>query len=653
MPKRIDNVTRDYLVNAELPVATKSYTVISHEFVINTIKEKLADKGFNIIGEKYRATDEAKVATGVFQLQYNEDPDLGLMFAFANSYDKSLKFRCAIGGYVKTNNASVIASDSSSWTRKHTGSADTETVDTIETLIEDAFDYFDDLKNSKERMKNITISREDFSKLVGVLFVDLGVINTEQISLIKQELDKPSYQYSTDEDSLWTRYNHILVALKKSHPKYWMEQQKLVHLHMMTQLDMIEFDQKLAQGSPGKPDDVIVDPNQTNLIDMIDEVEQEKATVKMEDIALTPDELSEQLYGVNNNEEEITMTAHVKTVGFDNTTIDDYTETFIETDEEYNARVAEIEGEREEEVEIERVSEKPMTTVGAFKLPVAPALHEEMREMDQAIKDDSANIPQLNASTREEEVEIERVAERPRTIQDAFDIPQMPAPDTATEDEDISDDLVVEEEMVETTVEDIQDGEFFISEMELGMSPEVGETVTIGDDYYFVDRKTELNGVPGYTLVGFVEEEQDMTDVKQEEIIKQIAEDEAAVAEVCDKPSMQEEPVEESEPEELDEFEITNAPEKRGINVLNSLPSNGTAEDVEQEEEVVDASEQFDKLIEEKEIDRVRQAISQQLMDLYGSLQQFEYTESNGQFNVTLETGESIVIPADLLQAPF
>jgi hypothetical protein len=635
MPKRIDNVTRDYLVNAELPVATKSYTVISHEFVINTIKEKLADKGFNIIGEKYRATDEAKVATGVFQLQYNEDPDLGLMFAFANSYDKSLKFRCAIGGYVKTNNASVIASDSSSWTRKHTGSADTETVDTIETLIEDAFDYFDDLKNSKERMKNITISREDFSKLVGVLFVDLGVINTEQISLIKQELDKPSYQYSTDEDSLWTRYNHILVALKKSHPKYWMEQQKLVHLHMMTQLDMIEFDQKLAQGSPGKPDDVIVDPNQTNLIDMINEVEQEKATVKMEDIALTPDELSEQLYGVNNNEEEITMTAHV------------------ETDEEYNARVAEIEGEREEEVEIERVSEKPMTTVGAFKLPVAPALHEEMREMDQAIKDDSANIPQLNASTREDEVEIERVAERPRTIQDAFDIPQMPAPDTATEDEDISDDLVVEEEMVETTVEDIQDGEFFISEMELGMSPEVGETVTIGDDYYFVDRKTELNGVPGYTLVGFVEEEQDMTDVKQEEIIKQIAEDEAAVAEVCDKPSMQEEPVEESEPEELDEFEITDAPEKRGINVLNSLPSNGTAEDVEQEEEVVDASEQFDKLIEEKEIDRVRQAISQQLMDLYGSLQQFEYTESNGQFNVTLETGESIVIPADLLQAPF
>jgi hypothetical protein len=469
---------------------------------------------------------------------------------------------------------------------------------------------------------------------------------------------------------------------------------------------------------------------------MITEVEQEKAVVKMEDVALTPDELSEQLYGVNNNEEEITMTAHVETdeeiegetvvlPGFTSTgpTLPGFTSTgptkVVERNEagepltsvtfgimEYGEKVAEeelplplshipdgmamkeeqqefnweIAGEQKEEPVVDLDQEEDddwdqleaagvITKSGSdfdidkvqseeesvFELPKAPGLHEEMREMDQAIQDDSDNIPQLNASNRGDEVEIERVAEKPGTIQEAFDIPEMPAPDTATEDEDTSDDLVVEEQSTGGAVEDLSSEEFFISEMDLGMSPEPGETVTIGDDYYYVDRRTELDGVPGYTLMGVTEEEEEeeVTQLSQEEIVQQIAEDEAAVAEVCDKPSEEPDPVEDSEPEE--EFEIADAPGQRSINVLgNNLP-NGTVTDVEEEEEVVDASEQFNKLIENREQEeknsRIKEAISKQITELYGVPQEFSFIEGAGQYNVTLETGESFVIDAGVVNS--
>ena len=63
MPRKLGNVTKDVLVNAPLPVATTTYTVISHQFVIDTINQELANNGFGVKHELYKCTKDAQEAT--------------------------------------------------------------------------------------------------------------------------------------------------------------------------------------------------------------------------------------------------------------------------------------------------------------------------------------------------------------------------------------------------------------------------------------------------------------------------------------------------------------------------------------------------------------------------------------------------------------
>jgi len=259
MPKRVGIVTKQDLVAVPLPPATATYTVISHGFVIDNVLKTLEAKGFKVIKERYTCNDGGQVATGQYHINYGDDPELGMLFAFSNSYDKTLRFRCAIGGFVRINDMSVLGDTSSSWGRKHTGSADDETIETIEQQIDNAQGYFKQLKADKELMKKIKLSTRQYAELLGRLYLDIKMISGEQLRVIKREFEKPSFGYTTDPDSLWTLYNHILIALSKCHPRTWMEQQKLVHLHLMSEYQLTMFDEDPAVK--------VKDPNQLDLVE--------------------------------------------------------------------------------------------------------------------------------------------------------------------------------------------------------------------------------------------------------------------------------------------------------------------------------------------------------------------------------------------------
>ena len=90
------------------------------------------------------------------------------------------------------------------------------------------------------------------------------MLSGEQLRVVKKEFEKPSYNYTTDDNSLWTLYNHILVGLSKCHPRTWMEQQKVVHLHLMAEYKLTKFDDEEVP---------VKDPNQLDMMDAIAEVE--------------------------------------------------------------------------------------------------------------------------------------------------------------------------------------------------------------------------------------------------------------------------------------------------------------------------------------------------------------------------------------------
>ena len=228
MPKKITEWTKAQLVSVDLPTHGDTYTVISHQSVIDYVYTELANAGFKVVSETYRATADGQIAHGIHVLQYNSDPELSMMFAWTNSYNKQVRFKCGVGAYVNQAGTFMVHGDMGSWSRKHTGTADEETIATIKDQLKDAQMYYDQLKSDKDAMKEIKMNKRKQAQLLGILFAEYQILSTEQASMVRSEMSKPSHVFE-DTSSLWAFYNYVTTALQASHPKTWMEDQRVLH----------------------------------------------------------------------------------------------------------------------------------------------------------------------------------------------------------------------------------------------------------------------------------------------------------------------------------------------------------------------------------------------------------------------------------------
>jgi hypothetical protein len=290
MSRKIKNITKDYLVAIPLPNHADTYTVISHESIIQYAYAELANQGFGIVSEEYRCTQDGQIAQGVYRLQYEKDPELSLMFGWANSYNKQMRFKCAMGTYVNTNGTVMIAGEMGSYTRKHTGTADTDTIQSMKDQITNAYMYYDQLAADKDRMKAIELTTKRQAELLGVLFAEYEILNSEQTSFVHQQMNKPNFFYNGGKNTLWSFYNHVTLALQQSHPRTWMEDQRMLHwvitneFNQITPVEAVEITTPMEDpldSNYGQPE------NQTNLLVQIAEIEsqeEETSTVTLDEV---------------------------------------------------------------------------------------------------------------------------------------------------------------------------------------------------------------------------------------------------------------------------------------------------------------------------------------------------------------------------------
>ena len=306
MPKKIQEYGKAHIISVPLPAHGDTYTVISHESVIDMSITALVNAGFTIVKEEYRATADGQIAQGIYKLNFNSDPELSMMFAWTNSYNKQVRFKCGVGAYVNKTGTVMVCGDMGSWARKHTGTADTETQETIDEQVANAHMYYNQLCSDKASMELITMNKRKQAQMLGILFAEYQILTTEQASMIRDQMKRPIHVFS-NADSLWAFYNYVTTALQHSHPKTWMEDQRILHMFIsevnrFAPTPVISAPpQDLSAPVPGLSapvDPLYVDPRQTNILDQIAEVEE--------------------------------IQIHV------------------ESDEEYAQRVAEIEGEPEE-----------------------------------------------------------------------------------------------------------------------------------------------------------------------------------------------------------------------------------------------------------------------------------------------------------------
>lgn len=229
MPAKTLFTTREAVIHAPLPNHGGTYTVIPHEYVINTAKEQLSKSGFSIKHELYKTTSSGEIAQGIYHLDHKQDPEMGMMFAWSNSYNKKVRFKCAIGAHVFVCMNGVISGNMGNYARKHTGTADQEAHDMIEQQIYRASEYFNQLVADKDLLKEKLLTKKVKAELIGRLFMEEEVITLTQLGIIQREMANPSFLYETDPDSAWSLYNHVTHALKESHPKQYLDDHQKLH----------------------------------------------------------------------------------------------------------------------------------------------------------------------------------------------------------------------------------------------------------------------------------------------------------------------------------------------------------------------------------------------------------------------------------------
>jgi hypothetical protein len=291
MPKKIKECGKAHLISVPLPDHGDSYTVISHESVIDYAYTELAQAGFGIVSEEYRATADGNIAQGIYRLQYQNDPELSMMFAWTNSYNKQVRFKCGVGAYVNHTGTTMVCGDMGSWARKHTGTADEETIATIKEQIANAHMYYDQLVHDKNAMKEIKMNKRKQAQLLGILFAEYQILTTEQASTVRSQMDKPSHVFE-DTSSLWAFYNYVTIALQSSHPKTWMEDQRVLH-YFISSVNNFAKPVPVEVEVEHEEEERVIDPllnnygqpeNQTNLLVQIAEVEAEVEEVTEEQV---------------------------------------------------------------------------------------------------------------------------------------------------------------------------------------------------------------------------------------------------------------------------------------------------------------------------------------------------------------------------------
>jgi hypothetical protein len=318
MPKRISECSKAHLINVPLPQHGSTYTVISHQFVIDYVHQALALAGFNILHEEYRCTADGQIAQGIHKLAYNSDPELSMMFAWTNSYNKQIKFKCIVGAYIETTSTVMVSGDMGVWIRKHMGTADTETKDTIDEQIKNAHQYYNQLLSDKNEMIDKTLDLRKKAQLLGILFAEYGILTTEQASIVKNFIDRPMKNF-TNPNSLWTFYNAITIALQQSHPRTWMEDQRVLHYFIdniykfpkqvfTAPVAVIEpVEDVVEETVTSEASEEIPDPNQISIFDVIAEVEEEEVAVCPPPAEVIEEPEVESEFAVEDNVDEVVI----------------------------------------------------------------------------------------------------------------------------------------------------------------------------------------------------------------------------------------------------------------------------------------------------------------------------------------------------------
>jgi len=234
--RQID-VSKDFILSIVVPEQTNTYKPIAHKTLIDSTLEAIASCGFNVLREVYTYSKNGMRANGKYMLEFGDDPDMSIMIAWQNSYDKSLSVKFAIGTWVFVCTNGMVSGDMGAFRSKHVGDVQEITPAKLKEYICGAREVFYSMVESKEKMKEIEITPRERAELLGRLFIETEMITSTQLNIVKNEIQTPTYDYGAP-DTIWELYNYVTFALKDANPRFWLQAQIDVHKFFINEFNI-------------------------------------------------------------------------------------------------------------------------------------------------------------------------------------------------------------------------------------------------------------------------------------------------------------------------------------------------------------------------------------------------------------------------------
>ena len=198
MSNKIQKVcTAEYLKPVQITYQGTTYSPITHKAVIDTIGEYLYKNNFIIKKENYLAASNGQRAIGRLAIEAG-DSEFAYELSWKNSTDGSMSFGLCSGVHTFICSNGSVYGDISGYKRKHSGEAAGQILFEIENTINQVEETVKLHQERRAIMKEKEITKRTISELCGRLYLDNEIISSNQLKIIKGEMENPSYNYNCD-----------------------------------------------------------------------------------------------------------------------------------------------------------------------------------------------------------------------------------------------------------------------------------------------------------------------------------------------------------------------------------------------------------------------------------------------------------------------
>lgn len=219
--------------NALVPALTESYSPVAHAELIFLLEKELNDSGYKVedkpsVSQSYNGEQ----ITGMMHIRKeNYGGEFSQSLAFMNSYNKRLPIKLASGARAFICENGMVVGEIISL-RKHTGEVFPVLKELISNAVSGMESSFTKTQSDVEKMKRVEITSTQAAELIGRMFIDENILNSNEVNEVVRQLRKPRFDDFVPK-TMWSLYNHATWAMKGASPDRAMVSLKRLHEFMM------------------------------------------------------------------------------------------------------------------------------------------------------------------------------------------------------------------------------------------------------------------------------------------------------------------------------------------------------------------------------------------------------------------------------------